>query len=420
MRWLRIQQEIIFLFRSKALMAAFGLAFLLGSIAVLTGLAVSAEQEREIMALIELDRSEREFARSQASDYGDAAYSTFYAAWNPPSELAFAAIGQRDLSPIVMRVRALALEGQIYETDSINPELALSGRFDYAFYAAFILPLLIIFVFYDLISSEREAGRHALLVVTAGTGRKVWALRIVLRVIGLMLFALLPLWAGMLAEGAGFELFITSSTAIIVLVLFWTVVSVLLSAFKSFNSGAIAASLVGVWMMLNIIIPLVGKVAIESSVERTQGSEIALTQREAVNDAWDIPKSATMDRFLASHPEWADTAPITEPFHWKWYFAFQQVGDEVAAPSVVDYRSSILQRDNLTSWVALLSPAVAIQRVLQSLAATDVKSSIEFEDQVRRYHEAIRKSYYPLLFNETPFERARLAELSVPDFTSIR
>jgi ABC-2 type transport system permease protein len=235
-----------------------------------------------------------------------------------------------------------------------------------------------------------------------------------------MLFALLPLWAGMLAEGAGFELFITSSTAIIVLVLFWTVVSVLLSAFKSFNSGAIAASLVGVWMMLNIIIPLVGKVAIESSVERTQGSEIALTQREAVNDAWDIPKSATMDRFLASHPEWADTAPITEPFHWKWYFAFQQVGDEVAAPSVVDYRSSILQRDNLTSWVALLSPAVAIQRVLQSLAATDVKSSIEFEDQVRRYHEAIRKSYYPLLFNETPFERARLAELSVPDFTSIR
>ncbi|MEX0962954.1 MAG: DUF3526 domain-containing protein [Pseudohongiellaceae bacterium] len=419
MNWLRIQQEATLLTRSKALMAAFGLTLLLASIAVVTGLTVIAEQEREIATLIELDQSEREFARSQATDFGDAAYSTFYAAWNHPSELAFAAIGQRDLSPVMMRIRALALEGQIYETDSINPELALSGRFDYAFFAAFVLPLLIIFVFYDLISSEREAGRHALLVVTAGSGRKMWGLRITLRTISLALLALLPLWVGLLLEGAGLSLFITSSAAVLALVLCWTAITLLFGGLKTLNSGAIAASLVGVWMMLNIIIPLLGKVAIESSVERAHGSDIALTQREVVNDAWDIPKAATMDRFFASHPEWSDTAPITEPFHWKWYYAFQQVGDEAAAPLVEDYRTSILHRDKLTNWVAFVSPAVAVQRALQAIAATDVKSSVEFEDRIRRYHEVVRKSYYPLLFNEVPFETARLTELQVPDFSSM-
>ena len=31
------------------------------------------------------------------------------------------------------RIRALALEGQIYERDTGNPVLALTGRFDFAF-----------------------------------------------------------------------------------------------------------------------------------------------------------------------------------------------------------------------------------------------------------------------------------------------
>ena len=54
-------------------------------------------------------------------------------------------------------------------------------------------------------------------------------------------------------------------------------------------------------------------------------------QREAVNDAWDLPKSSTMEQFYESQPEWSDSSPLGDDFHWKWYYAFQQVGDETAA-----------------------------------------------------------------------------------------
>jgi len=58
------------------------------------------------------------------------------------------------------------------------------------------------------------------------------------------------------------------------------------------------------------------------------GAELLLEQREKVNDAWDLPKEATMDPFVASHPQWKDGVAMKESFEWKWYYAFHQVGDE--------------------------------------------------------------------------------------------
>ena len=67
----------------------------------------------------------------------------------PPSALAFAARGVRDDLPWKHRIRMLALEGQIYETDAGNPELSRIGKLDFAFVAAFLLPLLLILLLHD-------------------------------------------------------------------------------------------------------------------------------------------------------------------------------------------------------------------------------------------------------------------------------
>jgi ABC-2 type transport system permease protein len=37
-----------------------------------------------------------------------------------------------------------------------------------------------------------------------------------------------------------------------------------------------------------------------------------MTQREAVNDAWDLPKAATMDAFVERHPQWAAYMPSSK------------------------------------------------------------------------------------------------------------
>ena len=160
-----------------------------------------------------------------------------------------------------------------------------------------------------------------------------------------------------------------------------------------------------------LILPLGGKMLIDYLEPGIDGAQIALLQRETVNGAWDLPKEATMKPFFVTHPEWADTRPVTEPFHWKWYYAFQQRGDEVAAELSGAYRAAITRRDELTGWVALLSPPVAVQRALQRLAGTDVQASLAYEQRIRIFHEQLRRFYYPFLFNEEPYGLESLKDL---------
>jgi ABC-2 type transport system permease protein len=174
-------------------------------------------------------------------------------------------------------------------------------------------------------------------------------------------------------------------------------------------SSSIDAVLVSVWLVLSLLIPLIAKSLVDYAAPVVEGADIALTQREAVNDAWDLPKSATMDRFFEAHPEWSQTPPVDEPFHWKWYFAFQHVGDMTAEAISTNYRRAIARRDQLTGIAAFFSPAVAVQRAMQRAARTDVTAALEYDQKIRRYHTALRRFYYPLVFNERTFDAGDLA-----------
>ena len=396
--------------RTRSSVAALALLCVLASIAIGLGHAEVQRQEASIERVRALDVTERESALAGAPDFGDAAYAAYHLTWNPPSEMAFTAMGQRDIAPWMLRVRALALEGQIHETDSFNPELSLTGRFDYAFVMAFLLPLFAIVVMYDMVSAEREAGRIPLLVASAGNVRRLWWQRTAVRVLGLLLACLVPMWLGGLIIGTSAGALLTASAIVLVTVLVWTAV-ILVFSFRPWSSAVIATSLTGVWLTVALILPLGGKVLIDYLEPGIDGAQIALLQRETVNGAWDLPKEATMKPFFVTHPEWADTRPVTEPFHWKWYYAFQQRGDEVAAELSGADRAAITRRDELTGWVALLSPPVAVQRALQRLAGTDVQASLAYEQRIRIFHEQLRRFYYPFLFNEEPYGLESLKDL---------
>lgn len=408
--WRQICREAALFWRSRAPVAALALLCTLASIAIVLGHAEVQRQEASIGRVQLLDAVEREAAIASAPDVGGAAYAAFHLTWSPPSDMAFLAMGQRDIAPWMLRVRALALEGQIHETDSFNPELSLSGRFDYAFVIAFILPLFAILVMYDMVSSERDAGRIPLLVASAGNIRRLWMIRALVRVLALLLACLLPMWFGGLLTGASATALVSASAIVTLALLLWAAL-ILLFSFRPWSSAVIATALTGLWLAVALIVPLGGKILIDRLEPGIDGAQISLLQRETVNGAWDLPKTATMESFYVSHPEWADTAPITLPFHWKWFYAFQQVGDETAAELSTAYRAAIARRDDLTGLVALVSPPVAVQRALQRASGTDVQAGLDYDQRIRDFHAQLRSYYYPLLFNEIPYSASLLGDL---------
>lgn len=389
--------------------------FFLSAISVWFGIAEINHQQATLERLRQADTADRTAQLSHQSDWGGAAYYSFHLTYDPPSDFAFAALGQRDLQPWKHRVRMLALEGQIYERDVGNPVAALVGRFDFAFLTAFVIPLVLIFLLYDLRASEKIAGRHNLLEATDGGRLPVWLIRAGLRSGAVLLALVLPLLLAGVVVGSAFQTLLWACLLVAVYVAFWTLICYRVGRWQQ-PATVILMALIGLWATLAVILPTGARMAIDRVVPVPAGADILMLQRETVNDAWDLPREQTLQAFFARHPEWADYQKAGDAFEWPWYYAFQEVGDLKTEPLTKAYREGRLQRDHLAGLASLLAPPSLLERSMQILARTDLRSAVAYEDRVRGFHAELRDYYYPWLFRNIPFDTTALGQL--PGFES--
>lgn len=398
-------REISFLLRQRASVWAIVLLAGLAALSVGLGLQEVARQKAAISEVIALQKTDTAATKSFATDAGDAAYYRFHPTWDPPSALAFAALGQRDIAPSILRIRALALEGQIHENEAQNPELALPGRFDFAFVLIYLAPLVLIVLFYDLWSGEREAGRLASLQALPKAQVRVWLPRIAAR-FGLVSAVLIVVfWVGALISGAGLGETLAFTALILTLLGFWTLVATLIAKGAG-SSPTNAAVLATIWFVITLIAPAGSNLVINAATPIPDGAAIMRENREAVHDAWDVDRDATLQRFYKLYPEYATSPPMQRPFEWKWYYAFQHLGDQKVEPLSRAYRAGIAERDARAGLVALVLPPIAIQRGLHRIARTDMAAQSAYQDRIRAYHSRLRTYYYPYLFMAKPFTPA--------------
>lgn len=388
--------------RARAATAAVLLLAALAAAAVVLGLGDVRSQHAAIESTLALHAVEEAAVRRHAEDAGSAAYYTFLPTWSEPSDLAFAALGQRDVAPYLLRIRALALEGQLYESESGNPELALPGRFDFAFVLVYLAPLVLIALLHDLVSGEREAGRLPALRALPGSALRLWAARTAVRSLGVFAALAVPLGVGMAISGTAPARAAGALAVAALTVAFWTAVCALVAS-RGWRSSVNATALAAAWFALTLVMPAAAHLAVNAAVPIPSGAELVRENREAVHEAWDLPRQPTLERFYASHPQWSHSAPLTTVFHWKWYFAFQQLGDERVAELSRAYQAGIARRDAAAGVFGLLVPPIGLQRALHRLAGTDVPAQLAYLDRVREYHGELRRFYYRYLFDERPF-----------------
>lgn len=397
--------EWTLLLRSKVAVAGLALLAALTVASLISGLQ-RIDSQREAIARIaglQAEDTAALVAKNGASqDAGTAAYYSFHPTWNPPSPLAFAAVGMRDVAPFVLRVRALGLEAQIHDGDAFNPELALAGRFDFAFLLTFLAPLFVIVLFHDLRSAERESGRERTLASLPGSLTRLYGRRAVVRGLALSVCMGVPFALVAIQQGVPAPQIVGVLALMVTYLAFWVAVA-LLVAWRSWASSTNAATLAAVWVTVALVLPALSNVAIERAIPVEQGAEIARAQREAVNGAWDIPREDTMQRFYAKYPEWSESAPLGTAFHYKWYLAFHQNGDDAVAPMSAAYREGIEKRTKAANSLGWVLPPVGLQAALTRMAGTDMQAHLAYQDRIRAYHGELRRFYYGFLFGDKPF-----------------
>jgi len=409
MSWL--PHELRLLARAPVAAMALGLLLLLTSLAVVSGSWEIARQRDTTarLAVLQDDELAALAAKPQiARDAGYAAYYTFHGTWDPPTSAAFMALGMRDSTPHVLRVRALALQSQLHETEAFNPALALAGRFDVAFVLIYLAPLVLIALLHDLVSAEKRAGRLGTLVALPQADHRLWMRRAALRTVLAFACVWLPVLVGAVANGMPAQAVASAMGIIAAYLAFWAGLAVAVAC-RGRSSAAHATALMGSWVVLTLVLPTLAHAVLARAVPVQQGVDMMLAQRQAVHAAWDRPPGETMQAFFRSHPQWRHTAPLPAGFHWKWYYAFQQLGDESVAAQAAAYRDSLLARQRWTLRLGWVLPVVGAQAALHRLADTDLESQLAYQDAIAAFHGRLRAFYYPYLFGELRFSKADFA-----------
>lgn len=319
-----------------------------------------------------------------------------------PSAYAPLAVGLRDLAPYNLKVRMLALEGQLYNAETGNPETQLLGNFDLAFLLGLLYPLAIIAFLHNVISAEQESGTWAMV--------RSHPVAIVPLAFGKALVRFVPLVAAWMVTllGAAWYLRLPFDERLIAVLLlsvtyllFWFSLTMLVAGLgrsSTFN----ALSLLSLWLALSILVPAAVNLGIQSALPASSVFEIAVRQREGYHGKWDRPRGETMEAFYARYPEHARFQAPEDRFSWGWYYAMQQMGDEEAAAASLQWRQTLEQREAWARRLAVLAPPALVQSALSRVAATDLPAHVAYLQSVRRYHESVRRFFYPLLFREPP------------------
>ncbi len=346
------------------------------------------------------------------TEAGEVLYYLAFPASQPRPPVAALARGRAAVETENLRIRLLALEGQLYEHETVNPRLAAAGTLDLAFLLIALLPLFIIAVSYDLVSGEREGGTWNLVRLFAPP-RRLLAAKLASRAILVGAVAAFVMAAGAVMAGIGLDGRAGWMFALVALnTVFWFAVCLAVAEGRQ-SSVAGAMILAGIWVVLTILAPAALSLANAVLHPVPEALELTVHQRQGYHEAWDLPPSATMESFYRDYPEWSDQDVPEDVFTWGWYYAMNHRGDQAAREASRAYRDTLRQREAWARRWSLFAPPLAAQLALDRLAGTDLAARLETQDAVRRFHERLKAHFFPDFFAATPIDAVAWDEVPV-------
>lgn len=310
-----------------------------------------------------------------------------------------------------LRVRLLALYGQIYASEIQHYDNTVLGAFDLAFIWIYLLPIAIGLLCVNILADEKNSGRWPLLRAQVKSVAHFLSARLTIYFLLLTLLnGSILLVAATVLNTAIDQRCLAIFGLLVIYQFFWfSVAGIIAHAGK--NAGFNVLSYCGLWLFAAFLLPGLHYLKQMNSEELNTGVAILLEQREQMNDSWDRDKDKDFAQFLQNNPRWQDTSPLPGDFHWKWYYAMRTMSDTAVMDQAEKLRKLRLDAYQSAAFWAWFSPVMSFQRSLHSAAGTHGPAHQEYLDKVTQYHSSLKDFYYPHYFFEEPFPREKLDDI---------
>lgn len=361
----------------------------------------------------ELERTGKPFAgnshRDPTAPYTVASSRGNRYIYKQHSVLALVSVGQSDLHPYYYKF-AFAKKQALYHGEEIeNASILYNGSFDLSFVLIYLLPLFIIALTYNLLSSERERGTLFLLMSSSVSLRTIigtkYLFRFLLLTTALLLFVATSLLLTGVPVGNNAPVVGLLFLLIIGYSAFWFGLSFWVNSLGH-NTGFNAATLIGVWLVLGLVLPTALNVVVSAVHPTPSRIDLIAETREASDDAKKEGEKK-MSQYYGDHPE---LLPKGKPVNYK-DFAIGSVRATLAVEAAVQpfetqFEIQHRNQQNLIERYRFLSPMVFVQQSLNEVASTSDADFRVFQADVTRQHGAYRNFFMQKIFRQEGFTAA--------------
>ncbi len=395
--------------------------------ALVGGLAWQSERVDEIATIEDVGATHLAELRTAASADGIGSQVGSVRTWLPfplgPVE-SFS-VGLTDLLPkqaeISIWKRPDTLFGR-YQLES--PLTLLAGRFDLSFVVLYLLPLFLLALSYDLLASEREDGRLALLLIQPVALPRLFTAKLLARLLPLTAFLVIVVGGGAMAAGMPLAALPRVAGWLMVAWLygvFWLAVCGLVAAYTRRPETA-AAALAAIWLLVVLIIPGLLDVGVRTASPVPSRLEAVTAQRAASTEA-SRASAELLATYYHEHPELATNGQ--QGGFLPAYYASEREVERQIAPLLTDFDDRLTRQQALVSRWRFTSPAVVAQEALNELAGVGLDRHRDFSEQARAFLASWHAEMAPRIFlgqslAAADFDRLPSFEFAEPPVSSGR
>jgi ABC-2 type transport system permease protein len=328
----------------------------------------------------------------------------------PPTGLAALSVGQSDIQLNYLPVSLATTIDVTKWLELENPINLAAGSFDIAFVMIFLLPIFILAMSYDLLSSEKERGTLAMILAHPISIRELMASKIISRAAVLLAVVLSFGVIALLTVGTALDMadtwirFGLWMVATLLYSMFWFALAVLVNVYGN-NSATNGTVLAGLWLILVVIAPTLVSMLATTVYPAPSRMELTIAAREAQTEA-EKNSMAKLDEYYYDHLEFVPEGDKKAMDFLTLAQANANSIEKAVRPLYDDFQLQLNKQEELVQRFQFVSPAIMMQLALNEISGTSADRYEYFLNQVYNFHAEWREYFNTKFLERYPLKPA--------------
>jgi ABC-2 type transport system permease protein len=346
----------------------------------------------------------------QATNAGAVGSETAAYAVLPPTALAALSIGQSDINLAYVPVSMRNVVDVTKENEIENPVNLKTGGFDVAFVVIFLMPIFILAMSYDLLSSEKERGTLAMVLAHPISLGKFMASKLISRLV-VMIAVVLAFGLGAVAATGG-DLANADTLVRLALwfaatalyCLFWFALAVWVNA-RGAGSATNGIILAGSWLLFVVVAPTLVSLLATTLYPAPSRLDFTTAAREAQTKA-EFERMRALDQYYYDHLELVPDADQKANDFLTLAMANSAAVEKAVLPLHEEFQRQMNRQEGVVARFQYVSPAIMMQRAMNDIAGTGPGRYAHFMGQVFAFHRTWQEFFTAKFLKREPLTTA--------------